>query len=94
MDLIRKTARKRTKRKYWLRRLRDLGNTESKNILEIKVEEALEGQSEAFAPAFTSSREVSSDPLLLVMLLSGFDEFLGSLSPSISRTAAVSSGSL
>ena len=42
IDLIRKTARKRTKRKYWLRRLRNLGDTQSRNILEIKAEEPLE----------------------------------------------------
>ena len=94
IDLIRKTARKRTKRKYWLCYLRDLGNTESKNILEIKAEEVLEGQLEAFAIAPTSSREISSDPVLIAMLLSGFNKFLRSLSPSIGRTAAVSSSSL
>ena len=42
IDLIRKTARKRTERKYWLCRLRDLGDTELRNILEIEAEESLE----------------------------------------------------
>ena len=93
IDLIRKTARKQTKRKYWLRRLRDLGDTESRNILEIKAEESLEDQSEVPVTGPTSSVAISEDPALLAMSPNAFDDFLRDLSSSVGETVPVSSSS-
>ena len=93
IDLMRKTARKRTKRKYWLRRLRDLGDTESRNILEIEAEESLEDQLEAPVTGPTSSVAISEDPALLAISPNAFDDFLRDLSSGVGETAPVSSGS-
>ena len=91
---MRKTARKRTERKYQLRRLRDLGNTESRNILEIKAEESPEDQLEAPVIGPTSSVTISEGPALLAMSPNAFDNFLRDLSSSTSETVLVSSSSL
>ena len=91
---MRKTARKRTERKYQLRRLRDLGNTESRNILEIEAEEALEDQLEVPVTGPTSSVAISEDPALLAMSPNAFDDFLRDLSSGVGKTVPVSSSSL
>ena len=93
IDLMRKTARKRTERKYWLRRLRDLGDTESRNILEIEEEESLEGRSAAPVTGPPPSVTISEDPALLAMSPNAFDEFLRDLPSGVGEIAPVSSGS-
>ena len=94
IDLIRKTARRRTERKYWLRRLRDLGDTESRNILEIEAEESSEDRSAAPITGPPSSVTISEGPALLAISPNAFDEFLRDLPSGVGEIALVSSGSL
>ena len=94
IDLIRKTARKRTERKYWLRRLRNLGDTESRNILEIKEEESLEDRLAAPVTGPPPSVTIFEDPALLAISPNAFNEFLRDLPSSVSKITLVSSSSL
>ncbi|KAI4200177.1 MAG: hypothetical protein LQ350_004138, partial [Teloschistes chrysophthalmus] len=93
LEIRLKLARKERQRRYWLNRLKELGDQESKNILEIEAEEILEEQPEIPVTGSTSSEEIFADPALLAMSSDDFDEFLRSLPSGVGGTAAVSSGS-
>ena len=92
-----KELRLKKQRRHWLRRTRELGDLEAKNILELeadKAKEALEGQPETPVTGSAFFGETFADPALLTMSPGAFDEFLRGLSPGAGGTVIVSSGSL
>ncbi|KAI4191921.1 MAG: hypothetical protein LQ350_008719 [Teloschistes chrysophthalmus] len=96
LEAMQKIKRLRQQKKFHLRKLRELGDNEVQNILELEVDEVAEASvasKQAPASASIPPEETFADSALLAMSPNAFDEFLRGLSPGVGETAAVSSGS-